>query len=222
LAEGVVLDDPALVGVGHAVLLPGDEGAGPVEVQCCRVPPGGTGLVVTGWEGETLEGSCVGLVRYVDVHAAAIDHRLKPQRLAKPGYDLHLHLDGLNERVRHKGYTAAALVSLVSLLLGRRPVEGTVAIGDIDGWGGVVPAEGAELILATWVEDCRQLGIRRIIVPATAVVEVVPGDVAVDAGWMPARLCGAGTCRTCCPSSSRSTARWVGLGFGSLPLAFGS
>jgi hypothetical protein len=107
VADAGTLDNPALIGVGHMVLLSGEAGMGPVEVQCCRVPPGGTGLLLTGWEGDELVEACLRLVRYVDMHAAVMEQRLKPQRLAKPGYDLHIHLDGPLENVRHKGYMAA-------------------------------------------------------------------------------------------------------------------
>jgi hypothetical protein len=46
-----------------------------------------------------------------------------------------------------------------------------VAIGDIDDRGKVVPAAGLGLISAAWIAECRQFGIRRIIVPSAAEVE---------------------------------------------------
>jgi hypothetical protein len=130
----------------------------PPEVQCCCVPPGSTGLIVTGLEGEALLSECLRLVRYVDAHVPTLYEYYKGRkprsRRLKP--DLHLHLHGPADPVAHRGYLGTAFVALVALVLKRRPRWDTVVQAEVDDRGLLRPVRGTAAISPDRVRWCRR------------------------------------------------------------------
>jgi hypothetical protein len=171
-----MLDSPDLVGVRRTVLLSEDEGLPAVEVQCCRVGPGGTGLLVTGLAGELVP-RCRALVRHVDARLDALGalcpgRKLRP--LADPKHDLHIHVDGPHAAVTDQAYLAAVLVSMVSLAVGRRP-EGDVAVVAVvdEQRGRLQPCN----LTARDMKACELAGVKRLIVHPDTVLPPPPHQV---------------------------------------------
>jgi hypothetical protein len=159
------LDAPELVGVGLAVYLDGNEclPSSLVEVQCCRVAPGGTGLLVTGFTADLVL-RCRALVRYVDACgpdlAAYYGLKTPPRLLAGAGHDLHIHVHGSHVPLAHDTYLSAAVVSLVGLVLGRRPPEAVAVMAGVDADSRLEPVTLSDKDL----DRCRGAGIERVIV----------------------------------------------------------
>jgi hypothetical protein len=151
--------------VGRAVPLTGIASYpdSPVEVQACRVSPGGTGLLVTGVTADLVR-RCRALVRFLDscVPDLAAYQQLEklPAPLATERQDLHVHTHGPHEPLRHAAYLGAAAVSLVALLLGRRPPEAVAVVGGVDEDGGLEPVS----LSAAGLAQCGRVGTQRVTV----------------------------------------------------------
>ena len=167
--EGLIaqLDGPH-IGVGYSVGEPIDD-THPFEVQCAFVRPATGQLVITSRCGVTkvLEDSVIIVHRYVSEYHDAIRERLGidaedmgPRGLHKRGYDLHVHLMNRSANIQHTSYMAAMVVSMVSLLIGRRPRDDTAALGEVSYTGLMSPVGEWG---AAGVNKCKSQGIRRIV-----------------------------------------------------------
>jgi hypothetical protein len=145
-----------------------------MEVRCARVErwAGGTGVVVTGADEGNIARESVLLVTFlVDTCAVAIAVNLfgvdaaAAEPLIQEGVDLHVHFVGTAASIEHSGYMAATVVSLVSLLTGRKPREDTAVIGAINQDADLLPSPFVlgRVFTMEEVEQCRRQGIRRLI-----------------------------------------------------------
>lgn len=165
-----MMDGPQ-VGVGQSVLLENLECDDKVlECQCCHVRPG-TGKVLVTYLGETssiLE-ECVMKVRnmmqFLSVamaRALELGDEGKLASLHKPGSDLHAHVMGSGVQILHTSYMAAMVLSMVSLLVGRRPANDLGAVGEVQDKG-MIDATFHWTAKEVWA--CYRQGLRRMVVP---------------------------------------------------------
>lgn len=155
------------VGVGVCYGLEDEEVA--FEAQCSWVRPGNCKLIATGGIGDVLK-RCAD-VTYIIVRslACSINKRLTelsypPVDLIKTGYDIHMHLVCQSSKeVSHGLYKAAMAMSLLSLMMRRRPRQGVGIVGD------VMPSGRISMYSSDWtlvtVDRCEFFRVRRIIIP---------------------------------------------------------
>ena len=161
-----IVDNPR-VGLGTCVGLVKDK-EGVVDVQSCWVSPckaGDAPLMVTGLLTDELR-DAVTLVRNVVYElrgklASYYDREMKSFDVVRRYRTLHVHIENNYRPISKSYYMGAIFISLVSLLLGRRPRTDAVVFGDVNPLG-VLSSCWA------WTEEevslCETMGIRRVVV----------------------------------------------------------
>ena len=157
----------------------------PLEVHCCTVRPGSGQLILTGCSNDTIR-ECVGIAEHVvsqnkDVIGARLGVAVgaAPFIIRGRSEDLHVHLIALGEDVRHTEYMAAMVISLVSLMIGKRPPSDVAAFGEVAYTGLLSPAD------FIWTDKivglCRQQGIRRIVLAPNSTIKRPEAEAAASA-----------------------------------------
>lgn len=160
------LDGPH-VGVGICLGLL-DDGVGLVEVQCCRLLPGKRELLLTGNFSGSAEMALQTVTALAEKDAAcllAMDKSAAargPPVLLPRGTDLHVHLHHDYGPVTTIYFMGAAYLSLISLLLGRRPPADVLIYGGVGNMGSLTWGGTAPELPAVYMTDAFRLGYRRL------------------------------------------------------------
>lgn len=169
------LDGPH-VGVGLGMCLECRD-AIPFEVQCCLVKPGRQEMVVSSRFGLTDElRECLGIARQFmwESHDEIVaklgleTEAVGPRGLRKAKHDLHVYLLNKSGDIRHTSYMAAMVVAMVSLLIGRRPVQGMAVMGEVAFSGELNPSHPWDV---EEVLKCREQGIRTVLTGCEVEIE---------------------------------------------------
>ena len=157
--------DGCHVGVGKCLGLEAD-GVGVVEVQCCWTSPGRRELIMTGNLSQVSRNAIYSMKDLVQASIVTIMDELglpsQGLSLVKSGHDLHVHIEHGYQSVKPSYQMGAIVISLVSLLIGRRPREDVILFGDVGNSAGQYSSNWT--IDLGFVADCARWGYREAFV----------------------------------------------------------
>ena len=164
------LSGGGLVGFGRGVGL-GRDRTHDFTVESCWVSPGTNAIHTTGNVSKLSKEAVIWARAFVDTNCGKICSvfGIPGVPFCKAAHDLHIHFEHAYEPIDPMYQMAAVLISMISLLVGRRPDKETAVFGNITNEGILKTLDGWE-----WTDPvvafCMSWGIRRVILPQDVVI----------------------------------------------------